>query len=357
MKYRTTEIMAASDLGPAGTHIMDLNVVDPISRIVVGHEPVGGNAVPIEHPTANIVRLELLDGSDVLYGLTGKVGQALNIFEAKGNYAQAIQYLTGGTPHIAVNMDFGRYLWDEELAFDPKKFSNPQVRLTWDEDAFDGACTAHRFTMYAHCFDEKAINPVGFLMSKELKAYPPAIGGFEYTDLPTDYPIRKLIVQAYRLAAGPRGLVDLYRLSEDNQKRMIFDGDLNELRHYVELGVGVCREDIRTLTLTTGTNVFCTPTWLQNVGFYNATAANPVAIAVAGNRITATVGTANAVVHYFVMGDDPHGCICFPFGKQDDLGDWYDTPSKGSVVLRLRGGPAAAATDTVRIATQQLRHY
>lgn len=357
MKYRIAEIMAPSDLGPAGTQIIDLNVIDPLSKITLIHQPVGGNATPIEHPIQNIVRFELIDGSDVLYSLTGQVGQALNIFEKSPDYRQLIQYLAGGTPTVVVEMEFGRFLWDQELAFVPSRFANPQIRLTWDEDAFDGACLVHSSTIYGHIFDEKKIAPRGFLMSKEIKAYSPTAGAFEYTDLPTDYPIRKLIVQPYRIAGGPRGLVDWYRLSEDNLKRVIFDGDLNQLRFYEIMNVGCIVEDLRTLTLTTGTNVYCTPTFGHCLGFRNATAANPVAIAIAGNRITGTAGVANAVVHYCVQGQNPHGCICFPFGDQSDLDDWYDVTKKGSVELRLRGGPAAIPADTIRIATQQLRSY
>jgi len=295
MKYRHAVILGSEDLGPAGTKIIDLNLVDPISRITLRHEPVTGDMTPDEHPISNIVQLELVDGSDVLYGLSGQVGHALNIFEKSAPKIQQIQYNTGGTSIIVINIDFGRFLWDPELAFDPKKFTNPQLKLTWDEDAFDGACLAHSFMVFGHLFDEKAVDPVGFLMNKEIKAYAPTAGGYEYTDLPTDYPIRKLIVQPYRKAGGPRAIVVDYKLSEDNDKRTVFDGDLNELRSFLDVGLGECEDNILINCPTAGRVGYATAAHLNSLAGYNNTAANGFSISsVAGNQFVAAPASAAA---------------------------------------------------------------
>lgn len=357
MKYRHSEIMASQDLGPSGTHIIDLDVVDPISRITLRHEPVGGSLIPAEHPVQNIVKLELIDGSDVLHGLSGQQGHALNIFDRSNPPIQQIQYVTGGTPIVVINMDFGRYLWDEVLAFDPKQFTNPQLKLTWNEAAWNAACTAHSFMVYGHLFDEKGISPTGFLSAKEIKAYAPVAGGYEYTDLPTDYPIRKLMVQPYRLAGGPRAIVDMYKLSEENDKRIVFDGDLNHLRSFLDMEMGICEDSILINAPLVGRAAYATASHLDSVGGYNSTATNAWSCAVAGNQVVVTPATAAANIIVRAKGVNPHGCVGFPFGMQSDLDDWYDVVGKGSVKLRLRGGPAALATDTVKIVTQQLRRY
>lgn len=357
MNYRHAEIMAAEDLGPSGSKLININVADPISRITLRHEPVAGSEIPAEHPVQNITGFEIIDGSEVLYNLRGQMGHALNIFDKTNPPIQQILITTGNTSIVVINIDFGRYLWDPELAFDPTKFKNPQLRLTWNEANFNALCTAHSFMIFGHLFEEKKIAPIGFLMSKEIKSYAPTSGSHEYTDLPTDYPIRKLIVQPYRIAGGPRAIVDEYKLSEDNDKRTIFDGDLNEIRSYLDMEMGECEDNMLINCPVAGRPGYATASHLNSVSGYNSTAKNPFTITVAGNQITPAPGTAAANIYVRAKGVNPHACVSFPFGNQQDIDDWYDVTQKGNVKLRLRGGPAALTTDTVRIATQQLRKY
>jgi len=355
--YRHAEIMAPTDLGAAGTIVRDLDIADPISRITLRHEPVAGSMIPAEHPVTNIIRFEIIDGSDVLWGLTGQVGHGLNIFDKSNIPINQILITTGNVSIIVINIDFGRFLWDEELAFDPKRFVNPQWRLTWNEVNFNALCGAHSFNIWGHCFDEKAVSPGGFLSAKEVKAYSPVSGGFEYTDLPTDYPIRKLIVQPYRLAGGPRGIVDQYKLSEDNDKKVVFDGDLNFLRSFLDMEQGVCEDYMLINAPLAGRAGYATASHLSNVAAVNNTATNAVACVPAGNQITVTPATAAANILVRASGVNPHCCVNFPFGRQEVIDDWYNVAAKGNVKLRLRGGPAALVTDTVRIAVQQRRSY
>ena len=357
MNYRHAEILASEDLGPSGSKPIDIDVVDPISRITIRHEPVAGSLIPAEHPVANIEKIELIDGSDVLYSLTGRQMHALNIFNKTNPPIQQILITTGNVSIVVLNIDFGRYLWDPELAFDPKKFTNPQLKLTWNEANYNALCSAHSFMIYGHLFDEKAVSPVGFLSSKEIKAYTPVSGGHEYTDLPTDRVIRKLIVQPYRIAGGPRGIIDEYRLSEDNDKRIPFDGDLNHLRSFLDMEMGECEDQILINAPLAGRAAYGTASHLNSVSGYNSTATNAFSCAVAGNQITVTPATAAANIIVRAKGVNPHSCVSFPFGLQNDMADWYDVTKIGNLKLRLRGGPAALATDTVRIVTEQLRKY
>ncbi|MBU1307867.1 MAG: hypothetical protein KKF33_20375, partial [Alphaproteobacteria bacterium] len=110
MNYRHAVILANQDFGVSGTKIIDLDVTDPITRITVVHQPVGGSNTPVAHPAKNVTKLELVDGSDVLFSLSGTEAQALNIFESKVAYMQEIDHRNGGTPLTYFHMDFGRFL-------------------------------------------------------------------------------------------------------------------------------------------------------------------------------------------------------------------------------------------------------
>jgi len=357
MNYRHAGILAPQDLGETGTKIIDINLVDIISRMTIVFQPVGGSVTILGHPVTSISKIELIDGSDVLHSLTGKEGQALNIFDSKNPVVQEIDYRIGGTPLIYYNIDFGRYLWDPELAFDPTKFTNPQLKITWDENAYDASVDSHAFIVYGHVFDEKVVSPVGFLMSKNIKAYTGAAGGNDYTDMPTDHPLRKLMLQGEMAGEGVRAIIETIRLSEDNDKRIPIDGDIHDLRAFLDPLVPDAVDIIRATVAETSTTLYCTPHNLASVVQSVDTPDKvPSSGACSGGRFWAEMETAAGNVQFQIRGKNPHGCICIPFGNQDIIDDWYDITKLGSLNLRIKGG-GSAASSTTRIATQQLRRY
>jgi len=358
MNYRHAEILASANLGDSGTKNVDIKVVDPISRITVRHTPAGGSNVPADHPISNITKIELVDGSDVLYSLSGKEGQGLNICEAKTPVIQEVDARTGGVPMMYINMDFGRRLWDPELAFDPKKFVNPQIKLTWNEANYDAGCTSSTFMMYAHLFDEKEVSPIGFLMNKEIKSFEPSSGSYEYTDLPTDYPLRKLLIQAYKKGISVRGLCETIRLSEDNDKRIPIDGDIHQLRSFLDAMTGEVVEDVTGYAPLAGQYFYTAAQNLFTIGVAGQTSAKVLQITGPfGGRFGAAGESADIPFTAHIRGKNPHGLINIPFGLQDVIDDWYDVTKLGSLKLRLKGGTSSASGDSVNIVTQQLRRY
>ena len=359
MNYRIAEIMAGEDLGASGTEIIPIRLKDPISRIVVRFRPVGGSIVPAAHPVDAITKLELVDGSDVLFSLKGHTAHALNVIEAPKPNITWLDYRVGGTPLIDVNIDFGRFLYDPELAFDPTRFDNPQLKLTWDEDVWDASCDVHEFSILAHIFDEKVISPVGYLMTKEVKSYVPVANSYEYTDMPLDYPVRKLILQGRKYGYPPRSLMDAIKLSEDNDKRIPIDGDTYNLEPILRLFSGECIDHLIGIGDTAKQRTaYVTPSYLTDLVAIGHDEVQEFATAYNnGGRVNLIAETASKVFQALIHGIFPHGCLCLPFGLQGDLTDWYDVTKLGNLRLRIKGGGDAAATDAVNIVTQQLRRY
>lgn len=358
MNYRHSEILANQDLGGAGTEIIDINVKDPISRIGVVFQPVGGSVTILGHPAMSVSLIELIDGSNVLYSLSGKQCQALNVFDRPAPIVMETDYRIGGTPLMYFDMDFGRFLWDPLLAFDPLKFSNPQLKITWDENAYDASVADHGFAVYGHLFDKKAITPVGFLSAKEVKSYAPVAGGNEYTDLPRDFPIRKLILQGEYAGGGVRSLIEDIRLSEDNAKVIPISGDIHQLRAFLDGMGGDCEEIVRATVAETSTTLYC---MAHNLAVITQSVDTPDKVpssgALSGGRFWAEMETAAGNVQFHLRGKNPHGCICIPFGMQNEIEDWYDLVEVGSLELRIKGGPDASSSYTNKIMVQQLRKY
>ncbi len=357
MNYRHAEIMAATDLGGSGTKIIGIDIVDVISRITVVFRPVGGSVTILGHPALSVQKVELIDGSDVLHSLTGKQMQALNIFSASDPIVQEVDYRVGGTPMMYFNLDFGRWLWDTELAFDPKRFVNPQLKITFDENAYDASVSGHSFMVFGHVFDEKVPSPMGFLLSKEIKSYTGANNGYEYTSLPTDYPLRKLILQGELAGSGVRGIIETIRLAEDNDKRIPIDGDIHALRSFLDPMVPDAIDIIRATVATGSTTLYCTAHNLASVvQSVDTPDVVPSSGACSGGRFWAEMESAAGNVQFNIRGKNPHGCICIPFGYQGDLNDWYDVTKLGSLKLRIKGA-GTADSGTTNIITQQLRRY
>lgn len=357
MNYRHAVLLGESDLGPSGTKIIDNFGSDPISRISIVFRPVGGSNAPVAHPAASVSKIELIDGSDVLFSLTGYQTQGINILRAEKPNPQIVHFFTGGTPQTPFNLDFGRYLWDPELAFDAKKFVNPQLKFTWNEVNWDASCSSHGFSVHAHVFDEKAVSPMGFLMKKELKAYTPVSGANEYTDLPTDYPHRALFVQGFCAGGGLRAIVREVKLDEDNDKRIIIDGDVDLLRNYLDPLWGDAVDVVVGTVAAGSVTFFCTGhNHCSVAGITDADAKTIAGKDLSGGQFWATAEAAG-LANFTVRGKNPHGVMGIPFGNQRDIEDWYNVTNVEKLRLRIVGGPNSSASYTNRIVCEQLRTY
>lgn len=358
MNYRYAEVMGDVNLGDVGTKVIDIKILDPVSRFVVKFRPVGGSVTGIAHPVVALKKIELVDGSDVLYSLTGMQGHAINQIEAVNPIATIIDYRVGSTPLIDVNLDFGRFLMDPELAFVPTNFKNPQLKITWDEDLWDESADSHSMAVWAYAFDEKAITPTGFLLNKEIKSFVAVNGANEYTDIPTDYPLRMLIIQALKTICPPRTMCSAIKLSEDNDKRIPIDGDTYKLEPLLMHWSGECEDRLTAQGNIATADFYVTPSYNCTAGFIGRGTATYGRMSQQGGgvvRIGTLADTTNFVAR--IKGYFPHGCLPIKFGDQLDINDWYDVTKLGSLLLTTKGEAGCVATDIARIVTQQLRTY
>jgi len=341
------------------TITIDLAMADPISEIYLDIRATNGDSLPtVGAPLETVSKIEIVDGSDVLYSLNGIEAEALDIYHSgewprgQRNTYEALQENT----HI-VALSFGRYLWDEILAFDPTKFSNPQLKITFDYDAGGMTPTAAKLKVIAAMFDEKAITPRGFLMTKEVKSWTTAAAAHEYTELPTDHPYRKLFLMGRYNDNPPNWVFDRIKLSSDQDKKVIIDNELLELVGGIAKHNAYITENIIASGSGAATHLHVTPT--MDV----VAAGAPMGVETGGKEASfeqADGGymgyiTESAYAQNIkVSGMCPHGTVCIPFGKQDIIEDWFDVKGIGSLKLDVKNGVADA---TNRLFIQQLRDY
>ena len=362
MNYRLTTLLGREAHTADVTKVIDVDVRDPISRLVITWEPTNGSqAAGDAHPVRGVSKIELVDGSDVLFSLSGAEAQAADWYHTEKEPANVLLFTNGMNSEQIMNINFGRYLWDPILALDPTKFTNLQLKITLDIDGGGSLVTTGYLTVLADLFDGKAVSPTGFLMHKEIKDFTLANASHEYTDLPTDYPYRKLFVRAQRYGTGPEYQIDTLKLSEDVDKKVVVNQSLLQILRSITSRIRPYRESIIGPGASSAQYFFCTPTywpmfaatgWRASIGggdknIYEGD----------GGRFKFVQTASGPNWQALVEGHCPHGVIEIPFGLQDDIEDWYNVAEIGSLKLDIKGGSSVGSSETCQIFLQQLRNY
>jgi len=359
MNYREVQILAPETIDTAATKTIDVNIDQPLSRIEIYWQITKADTAgdSVAHNVADLTKIELVDGSDVLFSCSGYEAQALNLYDRRIPTMSHGQHLVANSEAIVVGIDFGRYLWDELLALNPAMFRNLQLKISYTLTSSDASASAAEMEVVGYVFDEKVISPIGFLMSKEVvNQSNPANDSYKYIDLPTDYPIRKLILRAEEDDYAPWDCIEGFRLDEDNLKRIPLDW---ATERYYRMMKGVWQRLEETFLVaipTAGCTQYVTPTdYFMDAHFMQISGGmGNVTCSVATGGKLAFDSDVAGTIQGGIAGYLPHHCFEFPFGKQDVIEDWYDVTKLGSIRARVRGGSVGTG-GTHQLVLQQLR--
>jgi len=362
MNYRLATILAREAHTSDTTAVIDIDVKDPISQLVITYEPTNGSqAYGDGHPAKCVSLIELIDGSDVLFSLSGVEAQAADFYSNKKEPPNIVLYGNGMNSEQIYNVNFGRYLYDALYSFDPSKFGNPQLKITLDINGGGSLVTTGYLTVLAHLFDEKTVTPLGFFMHKDIKSFTLVNSAHEYTDLPTDYPYRKLFVRAQRYGTGPEYQIDTVKLSEDTDKRVVINHSMFQLFRTLAAQTPPYREWIIGPGTTTAQYFYCTPCYWPAFGGsawrVGSATGNVCFYYGDGGRFQEIQEGAGPNWQCIVEGWAPHGVIEIPFGLQDIPEDWFNVSNIGSLKLDIKAGSSVGSDQTCEIFLQQLRNY
>lgn len=365
MNYRLATLLARTAYAADKTEIIDIDVSDPMSQIQVVYECTGNSTATFQgHPALCITKIELVDGSDVLFSLSGKEAQALDFYHNKVVPPNLLYYLNDINAEQVFNINFGRFLYDPDFALDPTKFKNLQLKITVDINGGGRSSDGGFLSVLAHLFDEKTITPAGFLMAKEIKTYTLAADAHEYTDLPVDHPYRKLLVKAQAYGYYPDVEIANIKLSQDVDKKIPFNQTMRQIIRAIQATTPPWIEHLHTSCPSGGgDHEYVTPTY--ECGFaltpWDVPASATTTLAADygdGGRArfssSSTIGNIQAIVRGWL----PHGAIEIPFGRQDNPEDWFDPTPLKSLKLDITGGPTATfGAGSAEIFLQQMRPY
>lgn len=362
MNYRLATLLSEVTLDADTTKIIDIDVVDPISQLIIRFKPTtGSEAASDAHFMKCISKIELVDGSDVLISLSGTEANALDWYSNFIRRPNIVWYTATTEQDLAIFISFGRKLFDPALALDPTKFKNLQLKITVDIDGGGFSNSQVKLAAFAHLFDQKAITPVGFLMSKEIKSYALAATTHEYTDLPTDHIYRRLMAQILVDGVGADYAYSNVKLSEDVDKKVPFNHAIGELLHAITGQTKPYREWLICTALAAGRYFHITPTYwpgpIAGVWSNSISATDFAAYEGDGGRLLVTQDPAVRNMMVKVEGWLPHGVLDIPFGDQMDIDDWYDVKDIKNLKLDLTSGASVSSSHTCQIIIQQLRKY
>ena len=358
--YRLSVILAEKAMGASGTEVIDIRDIDPISRIDIVARATNTAGAPTAHPALIISKIEIVDGSDVLYSLSGKQCRAIAFYGSGKAPVDHHKYLNDVQQITQYHIYFGRWLWDKRYSLDPKRFKNLQLKITYDRDAGGIAPDALTLEIFAHEFDDLKVTPSAFFMKKEIYSYTGVASAWEYIDLPTDYPYRQILIQSEVGGQNPNSVYNKFKLVEDNGKKTPIPeiststylknvaeqfGPFHEMQAYADC----------TGTLTG----FCMANYLVNIAVTSDSATNPNDFATddrEGGHFTIDA-TDSTNVALDVVGYIPHGATpLMVVGDLMDEQDWYNVRSIGSLQLQVYGG-TSAASGTIAILIEQVRNY
>lgn len=358
MNYRLATLLAHESIATAGTKTLDLTLKDLISRINLQVKATNNGSAPTAHPAAIISKIEVVDGSDVLFGLSGKELLAMQFYSTRQTPFVINNYLDNVMNVVNYEIHFGRYLYDPLLALDPTKFTNPQIKVTHNLASGGSSPDACTLEITADIFDQKAATLQGFLMSKENVSYSLVASANEYIDLPVDYNMRKLIIMSHAGDKQPWEQYNEVKLSEDNDRRVPVNDRTSDLVKYMTACWPPLREYIEGVALTTTRDFYVMSTYeMEFSGVAMGFAAGYLTSDYAYGGNIDIRGSASCNFKALVQGYCPFGALVIPFGDQQLIEDWYNLADVGNLRLTLKAGSSPGSNSTCQVLTEQLRTY
>lgn len=362
MNYREVEVFAPQDLGASGTKIIDVALDDIVSSfLLIWKTTIATASIMLAPLTSCISKIEIIDGSDVLFSLSGAEAQALAYYNTGASPFNNISLTATDETICLIPILFGRFIGDDQLAFKPSNFRNPQLRITWDEDASNTSVVVNELSVRAMVFDQKAVSPVGFLMSKEIKSFVPAANSNEYTDLPTDYPYRLMMLQSNSTTLDPFTPIGSIKLSEEHDKKIPFDMTGMELFQRFVAPFGFFSERVTLDAAVSAKTLYSCASYLQNGsisydGTAFVTAQSHFAVqTITNQKIALSASVDIKALTMSLLGTTPNSCIGIPFGNLADIGDVYEVGAISSLQLTTKGASAVGSSPTMNICLQQIR--
>jgi hypothetical protein len=205
MRTRDAVIEYQKPLDDAGTLIKDLDIVDPVSALYLEFQATNGTTSNKGNFISDVItKIEVVDGSQVLYGVNLSQLEALQFYKLGKAPTMFPSEHGSGIQRHGVLLMFGRHLWDRDYAMDFTRYRNPQLKITSNLSAVATVSATTAFatgtlvaTIVAKVMQD-VTKPSQYLRAKEIDSFVSAGSGDKRTELVYDYPYRMLLLRAFK---------------------------------------------------------------------------------------------------------------------------------------------------------------
>ena len=354
MNNRIATILASQAATTAATKTIDLNENAPLSKIVIRMKGTNNSSTPTAHPAKMISKIEVVDGSDVLYSMSGIEAQAMNFLEAGELPFNICEYEDNIQCCATYDLNFGRFPWDREYALNLSSFRNPQLKITHDKALGGSAPDAGTLAVFGYTFDDPQPAPSNFLMTKELYSYTLAASAHEYITLPRDYPYRVLMPMSYESTYAFNTQFSEFNWYADNKKKVFLDGISGSEWAKLVSHKDKVEEDFAGLGTASAVSYYQAQTY-EGYGVANGRSAHQTAMITgqpSGSRIQIT-NDASESFACRLTGYMAFGATNLCMHDKIDPKTWFNPEEFGDVELDIKAG--SGASGTIYIALQQSR--
>jgi hypothetical protein len=314
----------------------------------------------------------LLNESVVCKSLSAKVVKALTFLD-QGVYPKGRwQNYASGTQWDWLLINFGRRMFDQDYGLDLSKYDSVKLRITNTATS----STWSDITVAAiGIYQKDTAGPVasrGYLRTEEWKSWTTVADETIYSDLPTEYIIRRILLQAIPSldannlnATGMHNLMDSILMSLKTKDITVFSGALQELmrENHLDLGKELITAGAEYMTAGKGVDV--------GIGYVSGGA---WAAGASGSTGASTVPSWEAArtdhvqkpatyeadhpSNFIFTGIAPEECAFFRFDQQDDPATWLDPAEMKTVKCDIHTrNSSSAASGTNKIILDRLVKY
>jgi len=369
MKYRDVYLMKAESVNDSQTKTIDLDITDPITALIIIYQADNGSTSNQGvHIHDDVDKIEVIDGSEVLFSLSGIQTQLLDFYGLGKMPMQILTEKGGATQYEMFIVPFGRWIGDPEYYLNPKAFVNPQLKLT---HSFTISSTAGfatgtaKVTVIAKIIEEGAAGTRGLLKATEIHSWTTAASGDEPVNLPVDYPYRLLIARAFESGTALDSSITNLKLSFDTDKYVPFNVSVSDLLKLNELWFGhaILSKELKRTNDDTVYSLLAEPRdWVvhsrQDLDFATADALSAGVFTLSVTKTTTSPSiaaeTADVPLGMWVKGTGLYHSVAWPFGDLNKPDDWLNPVGYKSAKLSVTQGNAGAAASIV---LQQLKTY
>lgn len=357
-KYRIQELLAAESITTAGTKTVNISTRDIISRLSVVVRLTNASWTATGHPAKAITKIELVDGSHVLFTMRGQYAQAVAFYGSRQKPHTYCNYTDNGQSSAVMPIYFGRKLWDRVLALDPKRYDNLQLKITHNYALGGAAPDGATLEVWADIFNGDQPSPIGFLRAESLWSKTLVASTSDYVDLPVDHPIRLLLPAVSSDSEEPDINIDAVKVTEDGDKVIVVESGVLELLQTYESEWPHLMEYMDGRSSTTQVYFYTTPAkdvlFTPNSSSDNDSDWNAPWTGGQKRGIVSSVDGIN--FDTMVSGRCPHGVFPLPVSDPEDIDSYWSVPQTGSRRIKMTtgGGDTSALYELLM---QQMESY